>query len=107
MLGGLGPTIVGMVIHLALSSCSGLLFGLIVARLPMRGLAYGALIWLVNTLAILPAINPTMQARVAIFPAWWFGLHMMFGAVLSLASPFGRAFAESAASHSMPGAQAA
>ena len=113
VLGGVGPTVVGIIIHLALSACFGLLFGLIVARLPMRGtlwlgLAYGVAIWLVASFAILPAINPTMQDRVAIMPGWWFGLHMIFGAVLSLASPFGRNFAERATPPpATPDAQAA
>lgn len=92
LLGGVGPTIVGMMIHLAMSAGAGLLFGLVAARLPgvvafFLGLLYGAGIWAMTTFLILPLIDPTMSDRVALAPGWWFGYHLIFGAVLALASP--------------------
>lgn len=98
LLGGWIPTVVGIAIHLALSSGFGLVFGFLASKLSMSGafwagIFYGIAIWAVMTFVVLPALNPTMLARVGLAPTWWFGLHLIFGAVLSLASPFARNFA--------------
>jgi hypothetical protein len=67
----------------------GLAFGLIAGRLTMggafwAGIFYSIVIWALMTYLVLPALDPIMRARVALAPTWWFGHHLIYGAVLSL-----------------------
>lgn len=78
--------VVGLVIHLTLSTLLGLVFAMLLPTLPGRPVAWAVLIgpflWFVATLAILPQINPLMS-RLLDWPS--FGTaNVVYGLVMGL-----------------------
>lgn len=103
LLGGTA-TLVGILIHFAVAAGWGLLFGLIASRISntgafWAGLIFGAAVWAIMTFAVLPLVNNIMRERVDLIPGWWFAYHLIYGAVLSLAAPFAKTFADRAEAH--------
>ncbi len=89
LLGGIGVTFVGVLVHLALAACFGWVFAMYTWRLNpgwsfLAGLAAGGAGWFLMTFLILPWADPVMQARVALIPGWWFIDHLIFGGMLFL-----------------------
>lgn len=84
-------SVLGLGIHLVTGAFFGVIFALVVRRVQTTslrlaaGLAYGAVIFLVMTLFILPWANPVMA--VAIQPSWFFLYHLAYGFVLPLMLP--------------------
>lgn len=56
-------------------------------------------VWVVMTPGILPLLNPTMAARVAIEPYWWWMLHIIYGVSLAIVFLIIRAIATPRPSH--------
>lgn len=94
ILGGAGPVITGLAVHLVSMGLWGALFG---ALLPIDqsisgkstgwGIAYGAACWAVLTYGALPLTNSVMSERVALAPGWWFFSCLAYGLVLGAATP--------------------
>lgn len=88
LIGGIGALVVGILIHLAVAGTGGMLFGVFFGRrlnaatALLLGLPWAAAIWVLNTWAILPWLNPVMLQRQMVAPMWWFGYHMVYGAML-------------------------
>jgi len=87
---GATTVVIGTLIHVVVSAGFGALFALMVGwragadgRMLAWGLAYGLAIWLVMSFGVLPLVNPTMSARVALTPVNWFFEHLLFGVVLA------------------------
>ncbi len=87
ILGGTGPLVAGILVHLGSTSLLGALFG---ALLPMNqqrkatswGVFYGIFCWALVTFMALPLLNSTMQERVEWAPGWWFLSFLLYGSVL-------------------------
>lgn len=72
---GIGPIIVGTLLHLLVSALLGAIFGIVSRRwlrLPsdygtpvLVGLSYGFMIWLVAYFVVLPLVNPAMLTTYA------------------------------------------
>ena len=99
MVRGMEAVLIGVLLHVVVSAGFGILFALMTGWRPLgggelivAGLAYGAAIWAVMTFGILPLVNPTMSARVALEPANWLFQHLLFGALLALLAPLRRSF---------------
>lgn len=90
ILGGTGPTIVGLAMALVASSVAGFIFSLILRpRTPTSdalafGLIFGIVMWALRTYLVLPAFNQTLSDRVTLIPGWWFFSHLAFGACMGL-----------------------
>lgn len=90
ILGGLGPTAVGLLVHFVSASVLGIVFALFLRpRTPGTdavafGLIYGIILWALQSYIWLPAFNPTMGDRVALIPGWWFLSHLAYGAMMGL-----------------------
>jgi hypothetical protein len=87
-----GPVLVGSAIHMGLSAAFGfgyaLVAGLLVRALAVGtqvvlGVAWGAVLWFVNTFALGPLLQAGAVSEAN--PAWsWFVAHLLYGAVLGL-----------------------
>lgn len=84
----------GAGIQLGFSIVLGILFAVctsrrtsIVAAL-FAGMAVGVVIWLVMELVVLPYMDPTMAARIALMPAAYFIAHLLYGVGLGLTPVF-------------------
>lgn len=89
LLGGGGPIIVGVLIHMVTSAVLGGLAGLFLAKLSTAGafgagLLVGVVIWALMTFLVLPIANEVMRERVALMSGWWFTYHLVFGGMLFL-----------------------
>ncbi len=88
----------GAGIQLGFSIVLGILFALCTSRRTsivgalFVGLAVGIVIWVAMELAVLPYMNPTMAARVALMPMAYFVAHLLFGLGLGMTPVFVRAF---------------
>ena len=56
------------------------------------GIAVGIVIWVAMELVVLPYMNPTMAARIALMPLAYFIAHLLFGIGLGLTPVFVRTF---------------
>src|SRR5579883_1541316 len=89
----------GVIIHLVVSALWGILFATIIPRrispweAYLGGLLFGIGVWIAMTFLVLPTVDPTMRARVALMPGTWFLLHLAFGAFVSVAALLRRALA--------------
>ena len=88
----------GAGIQLGFSIVLGILFALCMSRRTsiiaalFAGLAIGIVIWVAMDLVVLPYMNPTMAARIALMPMAYFVAHLLFGIGLGLTPLFIRAF---------------
>jgi uncharacterized membrane protein YagU involved in acid resistance len=97
----------GAGIQLGFSIVLGILFGLctsrrtsIVAAL-FLGMAVGIVIWVAMELVVLPNMNPTMAARVALMPLAYFVAHLLYGIGLGMTPVFVRTFSRRRDNHRM------
>ena len=80
-----------------LADC-GVLFALVMPRNTRPGTAlvawiiYGALIWAFMKNLVVPRINPTRDARLAMMPGWFFIEHLLFGVGASFGPALRRRF---------------
>ncbi|MGH9704980.1 MAG: hypothetical protein ACRD4K_16515, partial [Candidatus Acidiferrales bacterium] len=91
LVGGTGVVCLGILTHLVIAGGLGILFAMTTPRRAksaaaglIGGLLFGGATWLVMTFVLMPMLDPTMRARIAFTPGWWFVLHMIFGASLIL-----------------------
>ncbi len=88
----------GAGIQLGFSIVLGILFALCMSRRTsivaalFAGLAIGIVIWVAMELVVLPYMNPTMAARIALMQMAYFVAHLLFGIGLGLTPLFIRTF---------------
>jgi uncharacterized membrane protein YagU involved in acid resistance len=88
----------GAGIQLGFSIVLGILFALCMSRRTsiigslFAGIAVGILIWVAMDLIVLPYMNPTMAARIALMPMAYFVAHLLYGIGLGLTPLFIRTF---------------
>jgi uncharacterized membrane protein YagU involved in acid resistance len=88
----------GAGIQLGFSIVLGILFALCTSRRTsivaemLVGIAVGIVIWVAMELVVLPYMNPTMAARIALMPLAYFIAHLLFGIGLGLTPVFVRTF---------------
>ncbi len=100
LLGGAGPVVTGVLVHLLCTGAVGALFG---ALLPPRqattglatswGVVAGVVCWAVDSFLLLPVFNQTMKDRVDLAPGWWFLSFVLMGAVLGATPAIRRSIA--------------
>ena len=89
---------VGLAIQLGFSIALGIVFGLLLSRRTslvlalLLGILVGIVIWLAMDLYVLPFMDPTMAARIALMPMAYFVAHVLFGIGLGMTPLFIRAF---------------
>jgi uncharacterized membrane protein YagU involved in acid resistance len=97
--------LVGAGIQLGLSMVLGILFALFTSRrtsilAPLfAGIVVGIVIWVAMELVVLPYMNPTMAARIALMPLAYFIAHLLYGIGLGLTPIFVRAFSRKRHDH--------
>ena len=88
----------GAGIQLGFSIVLGILFALCTSRRTsiiaemLLGIVVGIVIWVAMELLVLPYMNPTMAARIALMPLAYFIAHLLFGIGLGLTPVFVRTF---------------
>jgi uncharacterized membrane protein YagU involved in acid resistance len=88
----------GAGIQLGFAIVLGILFALCMSRRTsivaalFAGIAIGIVIWVAMELVVLPYMNPTMAARMALMPMAYFVAHLLFGIGLGLTPLFVRTF---------------
>jgi hypothetical protein len=88
----------GAAIQLGFSLALGILFGLVMSRRTpimlgmLLGIAVGIAIWVAMNLYVLPFMDPTMAARVALMPTPYFVAHVLLGVGLGMTPLLIRAF---------------
>src|ERR1700720_2650953 len=97
--------LVGAGIQLGLSMVLGILFALFTSRRTsilaalFAGIVVGIVIWVAMELVVLPYMNPTMAARIALMPMAYFIAHLLFGIGLGLTPVFVRTFSRKSRDH--------
>lgn len=89
--GGVGPAVVGLGLHFAISAALGGLFAMLVGRTTRRrqlglGMAYGVVIWLAVHLAFLPLAAPHLGVTFGTVWPFFFG-HLSYGLMLGASVP--------------------
>src|SRR5260370_33380006 len=90
--------LVGAGIQLGFSIVLGILFALFTSRRTsvvaalFAGIVVGIVIWLAMELVVLPYMNPTMAARIALMPLAYFIAHLLYGIGLGLTPVFIQTF---------------
>ena len=88
----------GAGIQLGFSIVLGILFAMCTSRSTsivaemFVGIVVGIVIWVAMELVVLPYMNPTMAARIALMPLAYFIAHLVFGIGLGLTPVFVRMF---------------
>jgi uncharacterized membrane protein YagU involved in acid resistance len=88
----------GAGIQLGFSIVLGILFALCMSRRTsiiaalFAGIAVGIVIWVAMELVVLPYLDPTMAARIALMPTAYFVAHLLYGIGLGLTPLFIRTF---------------
>jgi len=91
----------GAGIQVGFSIVLGILFALCMSRRTsivgslFAGIAVGIVIWVAMELVVLPYMDPTMAARIALMPMAYFVAHLLFGIGLGLTPLFIRTFSRS------------
>ena len=98
LIAGNAAVTIGAAIQLGFSLALGILFGLVMSRRTpiilamLLGIVIGVAIWVAMNLYVLPFMDPTMAARVALMPMAYFVAHVLFGIGLGTTPLFIRAF---------------
>ena len=98
LVAGSTAMLAGAGIQLGFSIVLGILFALCMSRRTsiiaalFAGLAIGIVIWVAMDLVVLPYMNPTMAARIALMPMAYFVAHLLYGVGLGLTPLFIRTF---------------
>jgi uncharacterized membrane protein YagU involved in acid resistance len=88
----------GAGIQLGFSIVLGILFALCMSRRTsiiaalFAGIAVGVVLWVLMELVVLPYMDPTMAARIALMPMAYFIAHLLYGIGLGLTPIFIRGF---------------
>jgi uncharacterized membrane protein YagU involved in acid resistance len=97
----------GASIQLGFSIVLGILFALFTSRgtsvvaALFAGIAVGIVIWVAMDLVVLPFMNPTMAARMALMPLAYFIAHLLYGIGLGMSPIFIRTFSRKRHGHRM------
>jgi uncharacterized membrane protein YagU involved in acid resistance len=100
LVAGPAAMLVGALIEFGFLIVLGILFALVISRgastvaALFAGMAIGIAIWVAMELMVLPFMNPTMAARVALMPLAYFIAHLLFGFGLATTPIFIRAFSK-------------
>ncbi len=76
----------------------GMIFALFVSRETspvaalLAGIVIGIALWAAMGFYVLPQMNPTMAARIALMPLGYFAAHILFGIGLAMSPAFMRMF---------------
>jgi uncharacterized membrane protein YagU involved in acid resistance len=95
----------GAGIQLGFSIVLGILFALFTSRRTsiiaalLAGIAVGIVIWVAMELVVLPYLNPTMAARIALMPLAYFIAHLLYGIGLGMTPIFIRTFSRKSHHH--------
>ena len=95
----------GAGIQLGFSIVLGILFALFTSRRTsivaalFAGIVVGIVIWVAMELVVLPYMNPTMAARIALMPLAYFIAHLLYGIGLGLTPVFVRTFSRKRPDH--------
>ena len=95
----------GAGIQLGFSIVLGILFALFMSRRTslvaalLAGIAVGIVIWVAMELVVLPYMNPTMAARIALMPLAYFIAHLLYGIGLGMTPIFVRTFSRKRHDH--------
>src|ERR1700740_2377027 len=95
----------GAGILLGFSVVLGILFALFTSRRTsilgalFVGIVVGIIIWAAMELVVLPYMNPTMAARIALMPLAYFIAHLVYGIGLGLTPVFVRTFSRKRHDH--------
>jgi uncharacterized membrane protein YagU involved in acid resistance len=95
----------GAGIQLGFSILLGILFALFTSRRTsivaalFAGIAVGIVIWVAMELVVLPYMNPTMAARIALMPLAYFIAHLLYGIGLGMTPVFLRTFSRKRHDH--------
>ena len=95
----------GAGIQLGFSIVLGILFALFTSRRTsivaalFAGIVVGIVIWVAMELVVLPYMNPTMAARIALMPLAYFIAHLLYGIGLGLTPVFIRTFSRKRHDH--------
>jgi uncharacterized membrane protein YagU involved in acid resistance len=95
----------GAGIQLGFSIVLGILFALFTSRRTsvvaalFAGIVVGIVIWVAMELVVLPYMNPTMAARIALMPLAYFIAHLVYGIGLGLTPVFVRTFSRKRHDH--------
>lgn len=112
ILGGVGPVLTGIFLHLFGTAALGAAFGAILPldRFPgislssgqsaTWGILFGMAAWAAATFVVLPALNETMSQRVALAAGWWFFSFLLFGSTLGITPMLRRAISHQVESFS-------
>ena len=98
LVAGSTAMLAGAGIQLGFSIVLGILFALCTSRRTsivaemLAGIVVGIVIWVAMELVVLPYMNPTMAARIALMPLAFFISHLLFGIGLGLTPVFVRSF---------------
>ncbi len=86
----LGPAVLGLVVHMLWSALWGIIFGLLVYGLHLRGviaviggMVYGVLVMLVMSFIVAPIVGAPNFFQLLGWPTWTIG-HVLFGMVVGL-----------------------
>jgi uncharacterized membrane protein YagU involved in acid resistance len=88
----------GAGIQLGFSIVLGILFALCMSRRTsivaalFAGIAVGIVVWVTMELVVLPYMDPTMAARIALMPMAYFVAHLLYGIGLGMTPIFVRGF---------------
>jgi hypothetical protein len=88
ILGGAGPTILGLLTIVVTSAILGAVFSYFLradqtgSSQVISGLVFGVIVWALASYIGMPILNPTMSERMALVPGWWFIANLAFGAIL-------------------------
>jgi hypothetical protein len=92
LVGGAPVIALGLALHLGVAAAWGVLFAMIFATsrgtvgvATMIGVFYGIMVLLAMSALVVPWADPTLRARVQLFPGTWLAAHLLYGVVLSLA----------------------
>jgi len=100
LVAGSTAMLAGAGIQLGFSIVLGILFALCTSRRTsivaemLVGIVVGLVIWAAMDLVVLPYMNPTMAARIALMPMAYFVAHLLFGIGLGLTPIFVRGFSK-------------
>ncbi|GAC1431312.1 MAG: hypothetical protein NVSMB65_04820 [Chloroflexota bacterium] len=89
----LAPLIIGLMIHMLNSAIFGIIFVLLLRAVTRHsgvgaasgavvGMAWGALVLVINQTVVLPLVDPAMASATAGMLLWWTVSHLMYGLVL-------------------------
>ncbi|MBI4424654.1 MAG: hypothetical protein HY554_13055 [Elusimicrobia bacterium] len=98
LVAGASAILAGVLIHLTIASCWGMLFAALLPRgsgawtALWTGVLYSIGVWALMTYGVLPWGNEVQSARAGMMPDWFFYSHLVYGASLLVTPAFRRRF---------------